>query len=432
MKVPASDAAAGVIIAILFVGVVLMFAVRRLGRGRAGFAIGWAIAVGFAIRLLGVVAINATGIGASLRGGDENTFLYYALKLAGQPIDRNYLPHSPYQLHVVLFALQIKLGFINETGLRVTQVGISLLGFIFMLAATYDLGGARAARLAAWLLAFEPSSIFFNTEIHKEALMELGAGLAAFGGVWLWKRLDLRGVFICAVGCAICITTRGYAGWFLACGCILLVLHASLRNIARNRGFAVIVIYAIVIAGLVATPTLLAATSGKNLKILRQSEAQNSSGIGQGGHSKLALESVHISSRGAVLTSLPTKIRELLLEPYPWQVSDSSQLFGSVGTLVAYVVLLLTIRYAWLSRGQIFSRAGPLLYPLLFELVAYSVTVGNAGTGFRYRSHLVSLGICTMAVLRGHVRALRSDIETIEPERTEQDFAHPELQPLTA
>ena len=46
-----------------------------------------------------------------------------------------------------------------------------------MLAATYDLGGQRAARLAAWCLAFEPSSIFFNTEIHKEALMELAAGL---------------------------------------------------------------------------------------------------------------------------------------------------------------------------------------------------------------------------------------------------------------
>lgn len=432
MKVPASDAGAGVVIAILFVGVVLLFAVKRLGRRRAGFAIGYAIAAAFAIRLLAIVAINATGIGASLRGGDENTFLAWALRLAGQPIDRNYLPHSPYQLHVVLFALQIKLGFINETGLRVTQVGISLLGFIFMLAATYDLGGPRAARLAAWLLVFEPSSIFFNTEIHKEALMELGAGLAAFGGVWLWKRLDIRGILICAFGCAICITTRSYAGWFLACGCVLLLLHASLRNVTRHKGFAVILIYAVVIAGLIAAPTLLTATSGSNLKQLQRSQAQNSSGQGQGGHSNLALEEVDVSSRGAVLTSLPTKIRDLLLEPYPWQVSDSSQLFGAVGTLVAYVLLLVGIRYAWLSRGRIFSRAGPLLYPLLFELVAYSVTVGNAGTGFRYRSHLVTLGVCTMAVLREHVRTLPSDIEPAGPQRSGQDFAHPELQPLTA
>jgi hypothetical protein len=432
MTVPASDAGAGVVIAILFVGVVLMFATKRLGRMRPGFGIGTAIAVAFLIRLLAIVAINATGLGASLRGGDENTFLYWALQLAGQPLNHNYLPHSPYELHVVLFALQIKLGFINETGLRVTQVGISLLGFIFMLAAAYDLGGRRAARLAAWLLAFEPSSIFFNTEIHKEPLMELGAGLAAFGGVWLWKRLDVRGIFICALGCAICVTTRSYAGWFLAGGCVLLLLHASLRNATRNRGFAVIVIYAVAIAAIVITPTLLTATSGKNLKLLQRSQQQNSTGQGQGGHSNLALEEVDVSSRGAVLTSLPTKVRELLLEPYPWQVSDSSQLFGAVGTLFAYILLLVLARYAWLSRGQIFGRAGPLLYPLLFELLAYSVTVGNAGTGFRYRSHLVSLGICVMAVLREHLRADETDPNPEAVIDSQQESVHPELEPLTA
>ncbi len=318
---------------------------------------------------------------------------------------RHYLPHSPDQLHVVLFALQIKLGFINATALRVTQTGIALLGFILMLAATYDLAGTKAATIAAWVLAFEPSSIFFNTEIHKEPLMELGAGLVVFGGVWLWKRLDIRGIAICALGCAICILTRSYAGWFLACGCVLMVLHASLRNMARRRGAAVILVYAIVVAAAIATPTLLSATSGSNLKQLQRSSAQNSSGEGQQGHSNLALEKVDLSSRSAVITSLPTKIRELLLEPYPWQVSDSSQLFGSVGTLVAYMVLLLLIRYAWLSRGHIFERAGPLIYPLMFEMLAYSVTVGNAGTGFRYRSHLVTLGICAVAVLRANVQA---------------------------
>ncbi len=82
------------------------------------------------------------------------------------------------------------------------------------------------------------------------------------------------------------------------------------------------------------------------------------------------------------------------------------------------------IRYAWLSRGQIFGRAGPLLYPLLFELVAYSVTVGNAGTGFRYRSHLVSLGICALAVLRERVRIVRTDVPPGDRQDSEQDFAH--------
>jgi hypothetical protein len=405
--------------------------VLRLGRSRPGFTIGRAIAVAFGIRLLAIIAINATGLGASLRGGDENTFLLYAQQLAAHPLSHDYLPHGIFQLHVVLFALQIKLGFVNESGLRVTQAGISLLGFVFMLAATYDLGGAKAARFAAWCLAFEPSSIFFNTEIHKEPLMELAAGLVAFGGVWIWKRLDIRGIVICAIGCLIGIETRSYAGWFLAGGCVILILHAALRN-ATRKGLAVTLIYAVVIAAIVVTPTVLSATSGHNLKQLQSSQGQNSTGYGQAGGSNLALESVDISSRGAVITSLPTKISELILQPYPWQLHDSSQAFGSVGTLVAYLVLLLFIRYAWINRGDIFGRAGPLLYPLLFELIAYAVTVGNAGTGFRYRSHLVSLGICAMSVLRTGAQERRERTLATAPLADQQNYAQPPLLPVSA
>jgi hypothetical protein len=415
VTINASDAGEGVAVTILFVGVVFLYVITRLRRSRPGFTIGRAIAVAFGLRLLAIVGINATGLGASLRGGDETTFLLWAQDLAGQSLGRGYIPHGRYQLQTILFALQIKLGFINVSGIRVTQIGIALLGFIFMLAATYDLAGPRAARIAAWCLAFEPSSIFFNTEIHKEPLMELAAGICAFGGVWLWKRLDLRGILIVALGCVIAIETRSYAGWFLACGCAVLLLHAALRNAAR-RGTAITLIYAVVIAGLLAAPTLLSATSGKNLHRLQQSESANAAGAGQGGTgaangSNLALEQVDLSSRGAVIGSLPTKIRELLLEPYPWELHDSSEVFGAAGTLVAYVLLLLLISYAWLSRGEIFGRAGPLLYPLLFEMVAYAVTVGNAGTGFRYRSHLVTLGICAMVALREAALARRRDRE---------------------
>jgi hypothetical protein len=37
---------------------------------------------------------------------------------------------------------------------------------------------------------------------------------------------------------------------------------------------------------------------------------------------------------------------------------------------------------------------------MMFILVAYALSAGNAGTGFRYRTHLVTLGIAMMAILR--------------------------------
>ena len=412
--VPASDAAEGLILTVLGTGVMLLFALRRLQRARPAMLIGGALLTAFTLRLLAVVAVNATGIGASLRGPDEFTYLDLAQALRAQPLGIVDLPHGVYQLMTDMFAIEMKLGFMNATAIRVVQIGVAMLGTLLMTAAAYDLGGPRAARLTAWLLAIEPSSIFFNSGILKEPMMELAAGIVAFGGVWFWKRLDIRGVIICSLGCLIAIETRAYAGWFMAVAVVMLVLHASLRSM-RHTSRAAPLIYAIVLAAFVAGPTAYAATGGKNLKVLQASQAQNASGVGQtitgqGNGSNLRLPPVNYSSRTAILTSLPTKVRELLLEPYPWQLHDTNQLFGSVGTLFFYAMLLLFIRYAWLSRGKVFGRAAPLLYPLIFETIAYSLTVGNAGTGFRYRSHLVTLGIATVMILRQHVLEERAAV----------------------
>ena len=111
--ISASNATEGVMIAILVVGVILLWSLRRFQRSRPALLIGGAFAAAFGIRLLAIVAIDATGLGASLRGGDETTFLAYAQTLATRGLGSGYLPHGVYQLQTVLFALQIKLGFLN-------------------------------------------------------------------------------------------------------------------------------------------------------------------------------------------------------------------------------------------------------------------------------------------------------------------------------
>jgi hypothetical protein len=43
--------------------------------------------------------------------------------------------------------------------------------------------------------------------------------------------------------------------------------------------------------------------------------------------------------------------------------------------------------------------AGPLVYLTFFLLVACSLNMVNADTGFRYRTHLVAVGICIVRAL---------------------------------
>ena len=50
------------------------------------------------------------------------------------------------------------------------------------------------------------------------------------------------------------------------------------------------------------------------------------------------------------------------------------------------------------GRG-ILQRAGPLIYPSLFMLVAYALSAGNAGTAYRYRTHVVGILLFLVVVV---------------------------------
>lgn len=402
----------GVVLVTLLVGYVLWWLVCKFRRSRPDLRIGAPVTVAFGIRLAAIAGIGLTGLQSTLRGGDETTFLAQAHILARQPLSTAFIPHAEFQLHVVLFALEDKLG-LTVGAMRIVQVGIALTGVILIVAAVHDLAGARAAKLAVWVMAFEPASIFFNSALHKEPNMELATGLVVFGGTMIWKRLDLRGLLLFALAGFIAVETRSYAGWFLVSAAVLILLHAALRHMDRPLK-AMPVVYAVIVAGFLLTPTLLAASSHKNLQKLQISQNANTSGTdqpnaGAPNSDNLALEQVNFSTRGQILVNLPQRIRDLLLRPYPWQLADTSQRFGAIGTLIAYAIFLALLIYGWQSRGQIFGRAGPVLYPFLFMLVAYSLAAGNAGTGFRYRTHLVTLAIAAVAILREQALEARAN-----------------------
>src|SRR5690349_9649938 len=142
-----------VVLSFLLSGGFLLFLLARLRRRRPDFNVGTPLAVGFGLRLLAIAGISSTGLESSLRGGDENLFLYWAHALADSPFGHGFYPHAQYPLHTVVFALQIKLFDFSDGALRITQVGIAATGALLILAAVHDLAGGRAARITAWVLA---------------------------------------------------------------------------------------------------------------------------------------------------------------------------------------------------------------------------------------------------------------------------------------
>jgi hypothetical protein len=415
-----------VLVSILLTGAVLAFALHRLRRRRPGFLIGTPLAVGVGIRMIAIAGVASSGLESTLRGGDETTFMGYARLLAGDPFGHGYYPHGPYPLHVVIFALQLKFGGFSEGALRVTQVGIAALGLVFLAAAIHDLAGSRAARITMWILAFEPASIFFNSILHKEPVMELASGLMVFGASKVWRRLDFFGIAIMALSGFIAIKTRPYAGWFLVSGGVLVILHASLRRLDKPLR-AMPLVYAVIIAGFIAAPAIVQVTSKKNLQTLQQSQNANTNPdqqvSGSGANSNnLALEEVDYSTRGKVFANLPKRMLDEVVRPYPWQVANPSQQLGAVGSLFALTVFVVLIGSLWSRRRRVMALTGPIVYPMIFLLMAYALSAGNAGTSFRYRTHVVTLAVAMLVALR------RGEVPLGEPALPRHE-PHPAAEP---
>jgi hypothetical protein len=370
---------------------------HRLRAARPSLNIATPLLVGFLVRVLAAVGVTLTPLAQSLRGGDELAFLSQSHALAATSLtSAAWTDALTGSLYKWVFALQIRAFDAPELALRITQVTITMAGLMLMAAAVYDLAGRRAARIAAWVLALEPASIFFSSLLHKEPLMYLAEGLVVFGGVQLWRRGRPTSLLPMAAGCLIAVATRRYAGWFLIAAAAAIALHSAARGSGRNWASSGVLILAVAGLAIATTPTVLQATTPAQLKAnLQSSQDANASDA-----SNLKLERVDFSSRGAVIGNLPQRIADIVTRPYPWQVANTSQQLGVLGTLVALLALGLGTAAAIRRRGHIFRGAGPFLHVAFAMLIAYALSAGNAGTAYRYRTHVVVLALCAVVVLR--------------------------------
>jgi hypothetical protein len=381
-------------------GGVLAFTVRGLTRDRPGWTLGTPIAVAFALRLLAAVGLGQLSIAQDLRGGDELTFLARASDVATLPVGGpESLDKLTSELQTFIFSIHYRIFDLPppELMLRVEMVIFATIGIALLSAAVYELAGARAALMAAWILALEPANIFFSSLLHKEPLMYMAEGMVAYGGAVLWKRGKATALIPMIAGCLIATATRPYVGWFLTGAACAVVLHASLT---RQRGFKSLALTCLCVAGIAAfIPVVLSKSSDDNLKNLQESQdfaSQDSS--------NLSLERVDYSTREKLIINLPKRIKDVIFRPYLWQTQNTSQQLGAIGTLVVLACLALLAMAIARNRKQIMDVAGPLVYPAAFMLVAYAISAGNAGTAYRYRTHVVGLAVCLAIVLLAHRR----------------------------
>ena len=391
----------------------LWLLIDHLRRERPNLRIGWAIAAAVGIRIAAAVVISLLPNSRALRGTDELVFLYgsttttvdlhstmeaSAADIRARPLLDILTGTEITPLHIWLFGLQQRLLDASDLTLRLTQIALAVTGLALLAVVVYDLAGPTAARIAAWVLALEPTSVFYSGYLHKEPLITFAVGVIAYGFMRMWRRRSLGALAIICGGCVVATLTRPYVGWVMAAAAVTMVLHAAMRAEQGRRAtlLATTAVCFALVAGFFAVREAPA-----QLERLQESQEANVSDS-----SNLKYEPVDYSTPGAIAANLPVRVAGFLLRPYPWQLQSANQQVGAIGGVVVLVTLFLVAVYLFRSRGVIMLRAGPLIYVVGALVLAYSVTSGNAGTAFRLRENVTALLICIACSLRARRREM--------------------------
>jgi hypothetical protein len=398
----------------------LVFLMRYLRRAQPGLLIGNAVAAAFGLRVIAALGLDQTPIARELRGGDELLFLSQAQGISNWDlVSTANVDALTKHFHYFFFSLNYRVfDLVPQMMLRVEVIAFSVAGLALMAAAVHELAGPRPARIAAWILALEPASIFFSGILHKEPFMFLAEGLVAYGGAKLWKRGDFRALVPMVLGCLIATATRPYVGWFLAAATAVVMLHAGLRRNSASTSFALVTVVVVLMGAFF--PVVWNASSKQKLSSLQQSQDANAGDS----DANLALERVDYSSRDKVILNLPKRVLDVVTKPYPWQLQNTSQQLGLFGTMFLFVGLILLFAQLIRNGKVVMKRAGPLVYPALFLLVAYSLSAGNAGTAFRYRTHIVAFLVAVLVVLREERRTRELEAPAPLPARLRPALVH--------
>ena len=230
-----------VLLALVLGGYALWLVLAGLRRSRPDLRLGRPVAAAFLVRILAALTVGQLSIAEDLRGGDELTFLHRADDLTHKALlGTASLDKLTGELHSFLFSLNLRVFNPDPplNMLRIEMITLAVIGSMLLAAAVYELAGPRPARIAAWVLAFEPANVFFSSLLHKEPFMFLAEGAVVYGGAVFWKRGKLTALLPMILGCLVAVATRPYAGWFLSAAAAVVVLHAS---ITRQQGLRAVV-----------------------------------------------------------------------------------------------------------------------------------------------------------------------------------------------
>lgn len=272
--------------------------------------------------------------------------------------------------------------------------------------------GSRTARVAAWLMAFFPSTFLWSLSNLKEA----PSGLALAWGCWVMIRLLQRGVrtstlwHIAGVLGLIWLVRAQLMVPFLGC----LLVGGALGWLLMHPRPVLIAALVLMLAGVVGGVPATAHTPILRFWRTKIDRVMNELVSRQKGHqlsggSAYTVYSPSVSrdhSATATFTFTPGEIVKVLmlgwayflLSPFPWRVSSGSQVAVIPEIWLWYVLLAFALVGAVRLLQQRNGSCLVMAVPVIVLTTMLAMSTGNQGIAFRHRGIFVPVYLTFSAV----------------------------------
>ena len=121
----------------------------------------------------------------------------------------------------------------------------------------------------------------------------------------------------------------------------------------------------------------------------------------------LPLPHTTVTTSAGLLKTVVLRSIDLLIRPFPWQTSSAAQMAAVAGTLIWYVLVLITL---WLTIRQGLDQSlVPVLILIVCETIGFALTLVDAGEGFRHRVNLILLLAVPLGVMLDRWWTARSE-----------------------
>ncbi len=243
----------------------------------------------------------------------------------------------------------------------------------------------RVAKYSATFIAFFPSMIIWTSQLLKDGLIIFFLVLTFLAAMRLQKKFDYLWVLLLLFSLFGLFSLRFYV-FFIAFGAVIggfiLSKNSEGSNLAKRFIACAVIGVAFAYAG------VFNISQEQTERYINLQQIQNSRQFAAEAANSGFAEDLDVTTTGGVLTAIPIGLVTLFLAPFPWQVTNITQLLTMPEMIIWWLSLPFIFTGIMYSVKNRFRESLAILFFALVLSLSYSIYQGNIGTLYRQRAQI--------------------------------------------